>query len=632
MIKHLSLATLLSLVGCSDYDLQYGGKDGNGGGTSGDSGEPYVPPDVPEDCDLDTPAAENVGEGDNCATGETGGFTPVVEWEAGNKSCLAMPVVADLDGDGMPEILINESYGPLATGTMNVYRGNGGGLKFSLSATVGYGSPAAVGDITGDGKPNIVVVNEYSSSMTGVGDYTIKMFSSSGSLVWESDHFEGLDFDYATAPTLSDMDHDGRVEIVAGRVILNDDGSTRGIGAHGRGSYGVLDMWGIVMSEASVPAVADLDLDGIEEVIVGNAMYSPDGDTIISNLSQEDAMVAIANLDNDVEGEAVMVSYDTVRAVDTDGSIMWGPKTIPGANIVSPAAIADLDGDGKVEIVVAGGNKIWTLNHDGTLLWSATVQDESGATGASIFDFEGDGDLEVIYIDETQMVAYEGATGNIKYQTSKHSSVTMFDYPVIADVDADGQAELLVCHDGHTSSMTVFGDADNSWASTRSLWNQYQYGITNVNDDLTIPMSATPNFRSYNTWHAAPTRDAGSSGDGVDLEAEIIDVCSECEEGIIYVSIRAINRGVSRATGGIDLALYKTVNGTDRLVDTMNLSGALNAGWSTGAAVFEVPMGDLANASSIWLVVDDDGTGTGSHNECSELNNGFIWGGPFCED
>jgi len=72
--------------------------------------------------------------------------------------------------------------------------------------------------------------------------------------------------------------------------------------------------------------------------------------------------------------------------------------------------------------------------------------------------------------------------------------------------------------------------------------------------------------------------------------------------------------------------------GDDRLVDTMNLSGALNAGWSTGAAVFEVPMGDLANASSIWLVVDDDGTGTGSHNECSELNNGFIWGGPFCED
>ena len=626
-----SLLLLGLQTGCTDYNLKGKDKTVTTPGETADTGEPYEAPDVPEGCDLDEPAAENVGEGDNCASGETGGFTPVVEWEVGTTGCMAMPVVADLDGDGLPEVLVNEGYG-FGTGTMNVYRGDGSGLVLTLAAAVGYGSPAAVGDVTGDGNPDIVVVNEYANSLMAVGDYTLKLFNNTGSLVWESDHFVGLDFDYATAPIISDMDHDGHVEVVAGRVILNSDGSTRGIGAHGRGSYGITTFGQMTISEASVPAVADLDLDGVEEVIVGNAMYSPDGDVLVYQPMQQDAMVAVANLDADVEGEAVMVSHDNIRAVDTDGSILWGPISIPGANILSTPAIADLDGDGQVEIVVAGGNTLWTLNHDGTVLWQATVQDESGATGASIFDFEGDGNLEVVYIDEIQMVAYEGATGTIKYQTPNHASPTMFDYPVIADVDADGHAEILVCHNGYSASMSVFGDANDSWASTRQVWNQHAYGITNVEDDLSIPTTATPNFRSYNTWHAAPSRDAGSTADGVDFTGEIIDICAECEDGLVYVSARAINRGIDAATGWAPLALYATVNGADQLVATATIAGGLDAGWTSETVVFEVDANDLVGASSLWMVVDDDGTGTGMHDECSEMNNGVIFGGPFCDE
>ena len=57
-----------------------------------------------------------------------------------------------------------------------------------------------------------------------------------------------------------------------------------------------------------------------------------------------------------------------------------------------PAAAAA----GKPEIVVAGGNFIVAYNHDGTELWRSNVTDESGATGASFFDFEGDGKPEVL--------------------------------------------------------------------------------------------------------------------------------------------------------------------------------------------------------------------------------------------
>jgi hypothetical protein len=148
-------------TGCSEYGLK-GQKPSEPGGD-----DPPLDtdlPDIPEDCELDLPAADELGSGSNCSAGTTGGFTPVVEWTAGNQGCLAMPVVADLNGYGLPEVLVNESVG-LGKGTMRVYEGDGSGLLFSLSADVGYGSPAAVGDIDGDGSPDIIVVNEYSSSL-----------------------------------------------------------------------------------------------------------------------------------------------------------------------------------------------------------------------------------------------------------------------------------------------------------------------------------------------------------------------------------------------------------------------------------------------------------------------------------
>ena len=56
-------------------------------------------------------------------------------------------------------------------------------------------------------------------------------------------------------------------------------------------------------------------------------------------------------------------------------------------------------------------------------------------------------------------------------------------------------------------------------------------------------MTATPNFRSYNTWHAAPQRDL-TTDSLVDLEGEILEVCEdECDQGVVYVAGRVLNRG-----------------------------------------------------------------------------------------
>ena len=68
--------------------------------------------------------------------------------------------------------------------------------------------------------------------------------------------------------------------------------------------------------------------------------------------------------------------------------------------------------------------------------------------------------------------------------------------------------------------------------------------------------------------------------------------------------------------------------GEDFLIITPTECGAA---WSTEAIGFEVAASDLEDASSLWMVVDDDGTGTGVLEECAEMNNGIMWGGPFCD-
>ena len=135
---------------------------------------------------------------------------------------------------------------------------------------------------------------------------------------------------------------------------------------------------------------------------------------------------------------------------------------------------------------------------DGSLLWQrATNEQSSGIIGSAVFDFEGDGAAEVVYADEEALWVFDGSTGDVEVEWTERNPGTRYEYPTIADVDADGSAEILVPHGrprpGDTvHGITVLGSGSSTWAS-RAPSESHAYFMMGVFDDLTIPAAPLPN-------------------------------------------------------------------------------------------------------------------------------------------
>jgi hypothetical protein len=95
------------------------------------------------------------------------------------------------------------------------------------------------------------------------------------------------------------------------------------------------------------------------------------------------------------------------------------------------------------------------------------------------------------------MRIYNGIDGDLLYSTC-NTNGTLFEYPLVADVDNDGQADIIVVSNnyafdcegpgsGRTTGVRIFGDANNSWVRTRRVWNQHAYHVTNVSESGEIP-------------------------------------------------------------------------------------------------------------------------------------------------
>lgn len=251
---------------------------------------------------------------------------------------------------------------------------------------------------------------------------------------------------------------------------------------------------------APAPHVADIDLDGMPEVIAGSTVYSATGTVEFTLGSTTDWFSAAANFDADPQAELVFVANSLPVLRNHDGTLIWGPGSLPTNGRGGAPTIADFDGDSRPEIGIAGQTLYRVFDGDGTLLWERPIRDNSShMTAATAFDFDGDGTHDVIFRDETTLWVFRGTDGVVLWSRPM-SSCTWIETAVVADVDGDGQAELVVgannnCGFGPQRGVFVFGDSRGAWPLTRRVWNQFSYSITNVLDDGRIPRIAPNNWQ-----------------------------------------------------------------------------------------------------------------------------------------
>jgi len=575
---------------------------------------------------------------------EPGVITPEEQW-AWSSSPVAptsvhvmmAPAVGDLDGDGMPEVVFNtynaaESYG--GPGVLRIARGDTGEeIRSVVDPAVCPEHGVALGDLDGDGSPEIVTM------LSPCSGGAIAAFAPDGTEVWRSHRADGSpfvgNFQFG-APAIADLEGDGMAEVVIGGAVLEADGTLRWDHREGAGSNCCAGS-----PRSPISSVYDVDGDGELEVVAGNIVWNADGTELWSDATLVDGYIAVADFYDDGMVDIVVVhqspagsdtGFVSIRRA-TDGMVLFGPVAQPGGGRGGPPTVADFDGDGLPEIGVAGGGAYAVFDPDGDadVLWQMPTQDtSSNITGSSVFDFDGDGTAEVVYNDECYMRIYAGPDGAVLAEIPQHSH-TLIEYPLIVDVDADGNAEIVFAgnaavnrcsaiagYDGHRAGIRVFRDAADNWVGTRPVWNQHTYHITNVRQDLSIPTAEQPNWRRFNNFRQNPQSFDAPNLLPVDPSHDALGCPTSLE---LTVTVR--NDGAVAVGAGLAVSFYLGTEATPgRLLATERTTEPIPAGGALAVTAAVTLMDTELGRDLPWFArADDIGDGTGENNECIETDN-----------
>ncbi|MEL6343644.1 MAG: VCBS repeat-containing protein [Myxococcota bacterium] len=415
--------------------------------------------------------------------------------------------------------------------------------------------------------------------------------------------------------TVADLEGDGVAEVITREHIFS-------------GADGTLlttldsDITGI---SYAMPAVGDIDLDGEQEIIVGDTCFAPNGS--VEWVSTVRGFIghwsAIVNVDDDDEGEVIMIGGGEIQVLDPDGTVLETIFT-DEARQPGPPCVADFDGDQRVEIAWPAGNELVAYELNGTPKWSTPISDEGGSAGCSGYDFDGDGAYEVLFADQFDLLVLDGETGGLRFQQTGHASGTVFEYPVIADVDNDRAAEVVFVSNSFTSDLdatvTVLGHAGTGWPRAGTSWGVHDFAVSNAPPDGRLPSPPPLFWLLNNSYRARPAVDTARS----DLRIDLVDTCaSNCDldQGVLSIAVQVSNTGAADISEPIAVSIYAVDGGIRELLHTESLPEGIPGGGALPSFTFDVPV-ELIGPSGLLIRVDDPGDDpTGLIGECDEANN-----------
>ncbi len=404
--------------------------------------------------------------------------------------------VADFNADGKDDVVVanfcadSVSCAQMGPSSVSVLLGNGDGtFRAHVDYLTGVGSTSlAIGDFNNDGKKDVAVANICSDSSCVASSVSILLGNGDGTFQPHVDYATGPG---ALAIAVGDLSGDGKPDLVtadyfdAVSVLLGKgDGSFRP-----NVDYSVLHG-----SAPEAVVIADFNGDhkpdlatanyygGNISVFLGNGdgTFQPDSDQprLLSNPS------AIAAADLNGDGNIDLVVNDMNNNIADAIAVLpgKGDGTFPeklgyrsGAiGTHTSIAIADFNGDQKWDICNsnAGGNSVTVVtgNGDETFSYPKAWGTGDGPFAVAVGDFNSDGKKDIVAVnvaDNTLSVLLGNGDGT--FHSRPDADWFVGPSPSAADLNGDGKIDLIASGGVYAKLSVLLGNGDGTFQPRADL-------------------------------------------------------------------------------------------------------------------------------------------------------------------
>jgi len=343
--------------------------------------------------------------------------------------------IADVNGDGRQDlIVVNQTDGTVSV-LLGMPDGTFGGRTDVSAGTEPYG--IVIGDFNEDGKIDIAVTNLCGPScgnisvLLGNGDGTFKAPVS-----------------YPTGPSpvglvVADFNHDGHLDIAVVDGCGTSCGFVSVLLGKGDGTFQVKTDYAVGQSPGALVA-ADLNGDGKIDI-------------------------AVANLSNSI----------SILIGNGDGTFQ-AAANYPSAGAPAFLAVSDLNGDKIPDLVVTHNDAPWAAtilfgNGDGTFQPEQVIPMQAGGSVATapvqIVDLNADGKQDLVFSSVSQggtLIFLGNGDGTFQGPTNFATGSYPFAFSV-ADVNGDGKKDLVVADQESNHVMVLLGNGDGTFSPREDL-------------------------------------------------------------------------------------------------------------------------------------------------------------------